>query len=215
MNHLSRFNEVKSTKSTTKRVKTLQDKDIMIYGRYIGCKLGEIPKVFYDYMWDQKWFQESDLDYYVDLRTYIRNKFKKKRRKINESFKFTKASESKSNKMYLHIIYEGGDADTRHPVDIELEGIKFSEYENHLDEINKEIEKYKLLRRILDQNSVSYCENYRSVKVRFGEEMAKIYDNVPNDPQSDYQYKCYLDRVDLIGYDLDGSLYTSHVEIRR
>ena len=42
------------------------------------------------------------------------------------------------------------------------------------------------------------------------EEMARLYDDVPNDPESDYSYKCYLSRITLIGYDQTGSKYESY-----
>lgn len=41
---------------------------------------------------------------------------------------FKKAEEGKPNQMYLHIMYEGGDADTKHPEEFELKGITSENY---------------------------------------------------------------------------------------
>jgi hypothetical protein len=131
----------------------------------------------------------------------------------NSPFKFKKSGTPKIDKLYLKIMFAGGDADTEHPETIDLK-IKFSEYENHLDEINKIIENYIILRGALDINSVAYCKKgYKEVKIRFGEEIADLFDNTPNDPQNDYQNKCYLDSMELIGYDQSGHKHKADIDI--
>ena len=125
-------------------------------------------------------------------------------------FKFTKKESPKIDKLYLYVLFEGGDADTRHPEEYDL-GIKFSDYENHLDKIKSEISNYMILQDILDVNSSSHLEDYDEVKSKYGEDIANMYDNVPNDPQADYQFKCYIDTIKLIGYDNEGNKYESYV----
>ena len=128
-----------------------------------------------------------------------------------EQFKFSKVEDSKANKVYLYILFEGGDADTQHPVYHEFKNIKFSEYENHLDEINKVINNYKILKRILNVNSRDHLDSYKEVEKKYGEEIAYLYDNTPNDPQTDYDTKCYLDSLELIGYDENGNKHKSYI----
>jgi hypothetical protein len=126
-----------------------------------------------------------------------------------ESFNFKKVSSPKKDKVYLHLPFWGGDADTKHPEDIDLE-IKFSEIENHSDEIRKEYEKYKILAKILEDKDIDYDE----VKEKHGAEMARMWDNVPNDPQADYQFKCSLSSysIKLIAYDKEGNKHESYLK---
>lgn len=127
----------------------------------------------------------------------------------NESFKFRKTEEPKKDKLYLLLNFAGGDADTEHPEYHEFRGIKFSEYQNHLDEINKVIGDYKILKKILDNHGEN--PKYEDVKSEYGDEIAKLYDNTPNDPQADYQFKCYLSSMELIGYDEDGNKHEAYI----
>lgn len=50
-----------------------------------------------------------------------------------------------------------------------------------------------------------------SVKEEYGEEIARLYDNAPNDPQGDYQFKCYISSIKVVGYDDKGNRYESYV----
>lgn len=128
-----------------------------------------------------------------------------------KDFNFKRVGGAKLDAVYLHLLYEGGDADTRHPVKIKLP-FKFSEYKEHVGEIREIIRKYKILGHTLDVNHRDYCDNdYKRVEKKFGLEIARLYDDVPNDPQSDFQYKCYLDSMKLISYDQEGNKYESYV----
>ena len=128
--------------------------------------------------------------------------------KVYESFQFKKVEAPKRDKIYLLVEYAGGDADTEHPELHEFKGIKFSEYEQHLDEIQILIDDYKLLKNILRQNRVNYDE----ISKKYGKDMAQMYDNAPNDPQSDYQYKCYIDSMKLVGYDEEGNKHEAWIK---
>src|ERR1035437_3080475 len=112
----------------------------------------------------------------------------KKFSNLNEAFKFTQTEQSKADKLYLLIEFAGGDSDTEHPEYHEFK-IKFSEYQDHLDEINKVIDDYKILKKVLGNHGEN--PEYNDVKAEHGEKIADLYDNVPNDPQADYQFKCY------------------------
>ena len=125
-------------------------------------------------------------------------------------FNFKKVEKPKKDKLYLLINYYGGDADTKHPEYIDL-NVKFSEYKRHLREINDKINTYKKLSEILDVNNRNYCKDYIEVLKKFGKDMANIYDFVPNDPQGDYQYKCYIRDIILVGYDEEGNKHESYV----
>lgn len=127
-----------------------------------------------------------------------------------EQFNFSKVEDSKANKLYLFIMFMGGDADTQHPIYHEFKNIKFSEYKNHLDEINKVIDDYKILKNILNVDH-RLCSR-RKVEEKYGKEIAYLYDNTPFDPQTDYDTKCYLDHLELIGYDENGNKHRSYIK---
>jgi energy-coupling factor transporter ATP-binding protein EcfA2 len=155
--------------------------------------------------------------------------------------------------MYLYLIFEGGDyfillgesgagksiiletiagpekvasdADTRHPEEIDLK-IKFSEYKEHIDEINDIIDKYKRLEKVL--HCGSYGGRVRSeringryryiIKNRGGrpdieidDDLQDLIDMTPNDPQTDFDEKCYLGSMKLVAYDEEGNRHESYV----
>lgn len=126
---------------------------------------------------------------------------------------FELEEKSRANNLYLQLNFCGGDADTEHP-EMELLPFGFDVWENHINEIEIEIKKYKLLSEILDVNSAGYMgeDDYDDIKEKHGEVIADLFDNVPNDPQCDYQYKCYLDSPNLIGYDESGNKYESVID---
>ena len=130
---------------------------------------------------------------------------------INEAFDFRQTETSKADKLYLYLLFEGGDGDTEHPEWREFRNIKFSEYKNHLDEINELVDKYKTLSKILDVNSREYSEDYDEVKDKYGEEMARMWENVPGDPQVDYQRNCWLYTIKLVGFDEKGNKHEAYV----
>lgn len=127
-------------------------------------------------------------------------------------FKFEKKETAKRDKLYILVDFAGGDADTEHPEYYEFKNIKFSEYQNHLDEINKEIQEYIILKDLLDdRHQCNKRDFYEEVKAKYGDGLARKFDNTPNDPQSDYQFKCYIDKIKLVGYDNDGDRYETYV----
>lgn len=134
--------------------------------------------------------------------------------KFNESFKFRRVNDPEKDKLYLLLNFVGGDADTFHPEYHSFsKEVKFSNYQSHMFEIDRVIDEYKMLKKALDVNSKDYCHNkYEEVKQKFGEDIARLYDDAPNDPQSDYSRKCYLDDIELIGYDENGVKYSAYVD---
>jgi len=122
-------------------------------------------------------------------------------------FKFSKVEESRANKIFLQLDFAGGDADSDHPESEEFVGIKFSEYQNHLPQIQARIDQYKILKQILGQHN----PKYEQIKDKYGDEIANLFDNTPNDPQADYQFKCYLSSIILIGYDEQCNKYQAYV----
>jgi len=125
------------------------------------------------------------------------------------SFKFKKTKDSQSDKLYLFVNYEGGDGDTKHPEYYEFKNIKFSEYQNHLEEIQSKIKDFKTLKKILDSSSGDVEYDY--VKTEYGDKIARLFDDAPNDPQCDYQWKCYVDRIQLVGFDSEGNKFEAYV----
>ena len=125
-----------------------------------------------------------------------------------KSFKqFKLAEKAKRNSVFLYVMYEGGDADTRHPEQYILPGITMENIDEHLDEINKEIDDFKMLKKALSNTDFRYDD----VLEEYGKEIADLWDNAPNDPQADYEFKCYIDRIELHAYDNNGDLYKQYI----
>lgn len=120
--------------------------------------------------------------------------------------KWNKTESSRANKVFLQVMFMGGDADTEHPEEYELPQ-SFSKNFVLTDESLKIIEDFKTLKSILEDED----NDYDSVMEEYGEDMARSYENVPNDPQSDYSTKCYLDDITLIGYDVEGNKFESYI----
>jgi hypothetical protein len=121
------------------------------------------------------------------------------------TIKFTLKEKSRANNFYIFVMFAGGDADTEHPQEF-LMPFPFSEYEKHLGEIKTQIEFYQNLKTVLESEM-----KYDEILEEYNKEMANAYDNVPNDPQNDYQDKCYLDSITLVGYDMQGNKFESYV----
>lgn len=131
---------------------------------------------------------------------------------FNETFKFRQVSKPHSDELYLLLNFAGGDADTEHPEWVKFsKDVKFSNYQNHMFEIDRIIDDYKELQKALDCNSRDSCESYDEVRQKFGGDIAKLYDNAPNDPQSDYANKCYLSSMELVGYDAAGAEHRAYI----
>jgi hypothetical protein len=118
---------------------------------------------------------------------------------------------SRANKTYMFVNYKGGDTD--HPEETLLEGVVLQDDltldEASLQKINEEVVFYKTLEKVLDQY---HTDNnpYDEIKEEYSEEMADAFDNAPDDPQNDYQFKCTLGRIEVIAYDSKGNKYKSH-----
>jgi hypothetical protein len=114
---------------------------------------------------------------------------------------FKKKEESKNDKIFLLLDFEGGDADTEHP-EYEEFNFKFSEWEQNIDEIARMVQKYESLKRFLSSNTCPDKED--------DEELFYMYENAPYDPQGDWQNKCYLSSISVIGYDAEGNKWQSY-----
>lgn len=134
-----------------------------------------------------------------------------KKMKTFGRFKLEKKSGSKKDCIYLFLMYMGGDADTKHPEEFKLD-FKLSEIDTHIDELNKEIDLYKRLKEALDRHDIRTSSKAYDIALKdYGKEVADMLDNVPNDPQADYQFSCYLDYIKIVAYDEEGDRYESYV----
>lgn len=122
---------------------------------------------------------------------------------------FKKVEESRAGKVYLRVVYFGGDADTTHPEEYLLKDITFDNVGEKTAEIAEIVKPYAILDRVLEEYS-----DYQSVLEEYGEDVARLYDNAPNDPQCDYQFKCHLDYLELVGYDASGAKHESSINLR-
>jgi len=126
--------------------------------------------------------------------------------------KWQKEEDSRAGQVYILLNFEGGDADTRHPQEELIEGVTWDNYKENIELIEAEVNKYKLLQEILEDISRGRNEKgYEEILKEYGEEVASMYENVPGDPQADFQFKCYLDSIELVAYDNTGVKYTAYV----
>jgi len=127
-----------------------------------------------------------------------------------KEIKFELIEKSKANKVYLLVKFGGGDADTEHPQEYLLKGT-FDEVNNKnpmvLALIQKELAQFAILKELLHNVDIEYGDVLKD----HGEEIAKLYEDAPNDPDSDYQFKCYINSISLIGYDYKGNKYKSNL----
>jgi len=134
-----------------------------------------------------------------------------------KDFTFTRKTKSIRDKLFLDLMYSGGDSDTSHPVRIPL-NIKFSEYKKHLGKIHEIINLYKELKKLdinrlfYDVKTRSYCiKRYGKESIIIDDKLQKLIDQIPNDPTTDYQNKCYLDWIKLVGFDENGDSHESYI----
>jgi hypothetical protein len=121
--------------------------------------------------------------------------------------KFDLKEKARKNIVYLAVKFEGGDADTEHWEEYLLKGITFDTVNSNLETIEVEVEKYKVLKTLLDEN----YPDFDKMEEEHGKEITRMYHESPNDPQSDYQFKCYLDTVIIRAYDKDGNRFEAYL----
>ena len=130
--------------------------------------------------------------------------------------KFEKSKGSKSDKLYFKLSFEGGDADadTRHP-HFEDTGIKYSEWKNNMKSLEEQADMFETVKEILT-DSPSGSDMYDKLLVKFGDSSADYLDClIPRDPANDFQNCCYLESIQLVGYDKKGTEYTSYINSKR
>jgi len=137
---------------------------------------------------------------------------------------FKKKKESILNTMFLKLEYMSGDADAWEYQEHQLDGISFSNYTEHLEEIEKIVSQYELISKFTDCNDKlhlgdkrwglkieGFKEEYEYIKENYSEELADIYESVPGDTTCDGQRNANLRSIILCGYDNNGDYYESYV----
>ena len=130
---------------------------------------------------------------------------------MNNPFKFELKEKSRRGEFYIWCKYEGGDADTEHIQEYRIAGVNAANYFTKLDVIQEELKKLQILHDLLDTHGENH--KYDDILKEHGEDIADMYDNVPNDPQGDYQFKCYLDTVKLVYYNDICDRYETYTDI--
>lgn len=130
--------------------------------------------------------------------------------------KFKKRKESLLDTVFLKLEYMSGDADAYEYEEVSFgEHIKFSNYEEHLEEIQKIVEQYKLISKFTDCNDKLSLEDerdaYEYIKENYSEELADLYENVPGDSTCDSQRTAHLRRIILCGYNDIGEYFESYL----
>lgn len=121
---------------------------------------------------------------------------------------FQKTKET-SNKIFLKVVFMGGDADTYETVLYEFKKFGYSNYQDNLDEIQNKVNKWKLLKDIIGHSPDEI--KYEEIREEHGTALADMFDDMPNDPTVDYQWKCCIDQIKLLAYDDKGNEYESYV----
>lgn len=133
--------------------------------------------------------------------------------------KFEKHAESVLNKLFLYLTYMSGDADAWEYEEVEIEGVNYLNYQENLDKIKVEVDKYKLIGRITDCNDSLYIEDrrksipnkYEFLKKEYGQEIADLYQETPGDSTNDHQVPAHLSDIKLHAYNEKGELLISYV----
>lgn len=71
------------------------------------------------------------------------------------------------------------------------------------------LESYFLLKDILGGDNKH--SSYDKIKEKYGDQIADMWDQVPNDPQCDYQFKCYIDSIKLYYHDNSGAKWEARI----
>ena len=124
---------------------------------------------------------------------------------------FKKVEESRAGAFFMFLNYEGGDADTEHPEEYQLLGISANNYKDKLVVIEHEVNRLYKLQSALDSYGTDN-NGFDLTQKEFGDDIAMLYDEAPNDPQADYQFKCILGQIKLVYYDDKGTRFESYVK---
>lgn len=122
--------------------------------------------------------------------------------------KFELKEATRANTLWMSLDYYGGDADSDHHEEWKFD-FPYSEWQDHIKEIEEEIAKYKILKKL---TGITHGDDvkYEEIEKEYGKEIADMYEDVPNDPQGDFQFKTVLDYIYLVGYDEKGNKYQSY-----
>lgn len=123
-------------------------------------------------------------------------------------FDFKKIEDSRNDKMFLHVQYVGRDEGIEQIDFYKFQNVKFSIYEKHLDEINKMINDFKILKNLLENNT-SPSQDLK----KHGDGVQMLYEDVPIDSIDEDKNKCNIGGIELIGYNKEGEMFRSDIEI--
>jgi hypothetical protein len=112
---------------------------------------------------------------------------------------------SKANTFFIEVQYYGGDGATYENEQLFIDGVNAL---NYLEPENqtKIFEKINFLELIKDIHGIEF--NYDEIKSEYGSVVANFIDNIPGDPECDYQYKCSFDCFELRYYDSESNLFS-------
>lgn len=122
--------------------------------------------------------------------------------------KFEKKQPSKNNKVFLEIVYCGGDADYFNSEFYLIHDTHFNDNESFVITANliKEYEIFSTLQDILSEDEL----DYDGVLEKHGKELASMFEDVPGD-QVYLDNLCRIDSINVIAYDTDGNKYKSYI----
>lgn len=147
----------------------------------------------------------------------------KKQLKKFKDFDFKQSEKPKRDQLFVGLKYGGGDGDYNEYDEAPLD-IKFSEYKEHIDEINDILEKYQRMQEVLECGQEGkvvkmafpsqkwvICDrrSKNRIETPIDDDLQDLLSMVPSDATyGDGDYKCYLESLSLIGYDENSLKHT-------
>ena len=121
-----------------------------------------------------------------------------------KELKFKKIEDSKRDKICIEIEYMSGDGDAEETILYNLP-YTYTECQDYIESIQEELDKWKLLQKILDVNDGFYIErDVSEVSKLYGDEICNMYSEVPTDVTCD-DYLQSIYKIDLIAFDTEGN----------
>jgi len=121
-----------------------------------------------------------------------------------KELKFKKIEDSKRDVICIEIDYMSGDADAEETEVYDLP-IKYTDCQDNIEAIKIELDKWKLLQRILDVNDGLYIErDVTEVSKLYGDDICNMYSEVPTDVTCD-DYLQSIYRIHVMAFDAEGN----------
>lgn len=124
----------------------------------------------------------------------------------NKKIELKLKEKARINTAFIEVKYAGGDADTEHFQEYLLKDVTVDNWVGH-ENIEKEIKLYEIIKTFNNNYDITYDE----ILEKYGQEVVDVYEEIPGDPQVDYQFNCSFQSLKLIIYDALGDKYEAYL----